>query len=198
MAENQVTIAGKTKKVPQPFLVMATQNPIESEGVFPLPEAQRDRFMMRILVGLPTPSEERSIVSRMGYNIPVAHRCLDLGTLLHLKKEAENMPVRDLVADYAVRLTLATRDPESFGIKALSGTIRSGASPRATLSMVKAAKALAYIRGNSTTTVQEVYDIAYDVLNHRITMNYDAIADGIDSIKATVEVLKAVPAPAGS
>lgn len=197
MAERQVTLAGHTMRVPQPFLVMATQNPIESEGVFPLPEAQRDRFMMRVLVELPDAGEERQIVARMGRDTPHARRCMTLDQLAAIKHAAATVTVNEAVSDYAIHLVLATRNPGDYGIAELGEAIRSGASPRATLSLIRGARAMALLRGRTAATCQDVYDIAYDVLNHRITMTYDAIADQLDASTATTTILKTVPAPAG-
>jgi len=193
MAERQVTIAGSTHKVPDPFLVLATQNPIESEGVFPLPEAQRDRFMMRVLVDLPSVEEERAIVRTYHANQPSAEQRIDLTQLRALQQVVASVSTPDPVIDYAVRLTMATRNPESHGIDA--GLLRSGVSPRATLALVRAAKAMAVLRGRPVMTSQDVYDVAFDVLNHRLILTYDALADGVSAVDITAQILRTVTAP---
>jgi len=140
MAERQVSIGGTTFKLPRPFIVLATQNPIESEGVYPLPEAQRDRFLMKIVIDYPTPSEEVEIVQRMGVNPPEASQVLDLDELTGLQERARNVYVDRNVVDYAVSLTLATRDPNAYGLADLAPMISYGASPRASLGLVSAAR----------------------------------------------------------
>jgi MoxR-like ATPase len=195
MAERQVTVAGESRKVPDPFLVLATQNPVESEGVFPLPEAQRDRFMMKINVPLPTEAEERAIVNLHAKPLPTVARAVTIDQLRALQRVAESLEVSNAVADYAVRLTMATRDPQSYGVSSLDGVIRHGASPRATIAMIRAARAMAIVRGRPKVTVQDVYDIAFDVLNHRVLLTYDAIADGRTAQEVCAAILKTVPAP---
>jgi MoxR-like ATPase len=195
MAEHQVTLAGETLKVPDPFLVLATQNPVESEGVFPLPEAQRDRFMMRVMVPLPSESEERRI-AQLHQNTPAGvERALTLPQLRALQRVVEAVVVPPSVLEYAVRLTMSTRDPAAYGMPALANTIRHGASPRATISLLRAARAMALVRGRPTASVQDVYDVAFDVLNHRVLLTYDAIADGLSSTDVCATVLRTVPAP---
>lgn len=197
MEERQVTIAGTSMPVPNPFLVLATQNPIESEGVFPLPEAQRDRFMMRVLIDLPTLEEERLIATQYhSPTVPVTQQ-LNLEQLRALQSVAAAIDVPPPVIDYAVRLTMATRAPAENGISSLEGLIRSGASPRATLNITRAAKAMALIRGRASATAQDVYDVAFDVLNHRVLLSYDAIADGVDVLEVCDQILRKVPAPRG-
>jgi MoxR-like ATPase len=197
MAERQVTIAGSTHKVPDPFLVLATQNPIESEGVFPLPEAQRDRFMMRVIVDLPTMEEERSIAQTYHGSTPTASPRVDLSQLRALQKVAAEVSTPDPVIDYAVRLTMATRNPAEHGLSQLEGMLRAGVSPRATLAVLRAAKAMAVLRGRPVITSQDVYDVAFDVLNHRLLLSYDALADGVSAVDLTAQILRTVPAPRG-
>lgn len=197
MAERQVTIAGESLKVPDPFMVLATQNPVESEGVFPLPEAQRDRFMMRIIVPLPTEAEERAIVQRHGSTAPQPHRVATIEQLRALQKVAGAVAVPDEVLDYAVRLTMATRSPSAYGVAGVEHAIRLGASPRATLALVRAARAMAIMRGRPVAHAQDVYDVAFDVLNHRVLLSYEAIADGQRPDDICAEILKTVPAPRG-
>lgn len=197
MAERQVTIAGSTHKVPDPFLVLATQNPIESEGVFPLPEAQRDRFMMRIIVGLPTMEEERSIAQTYHAGTSMVSPRVDLSQLRALQQVASVVSTPDSVIDYAVRLTMATRNPTEHGLSQLEGMLRAGVSPRATLALVRAAKAMAVLRGRPVIVAQDVYDVAFDVLNHRLLLSYDALADGVSAVDLTAQILRTVPAPRG-
>jgi MoxR-like ATPase len=196
MAERQVTIGGRTIPAPRPFLVVATQNPIESEGVYPLPEAQRDRFLMRIPVDYPTPNEEREIVRRYDASSPTAARLLDAEDVVALQTAARAVAVDQATADYAVRLVLATRDPASQGLARLAGLFEYGASPRASLGLVRAAKALALLRGRDRATPQEVYDVAYDVLNLRLVLSYRALADGMTIDDVLVDLLSSVWAPA--
>ncbi len=195
MAERQVTIGDRTFPAPRPFLVMATQNPIESEGVYPLPEAQRDRFLMRIPVGYPTPDEEKEIVRRMGIGPDRAERILDTEDVLGMQEVARGVYVDPAVTDYAVRIVLATRDPAEAGLPALAGLIAYGASPRASLGLVAAGKAMALLRGRGYVLPQDVYDVAYDVLNHRLVLSYEALADGVTVDDVLVELLSTMPAP---
>jgi MoxR-like ATPase len=197
MAEGQVTVSGSTMKVPEPFMVLATQNPIESEGVFPLPEAQRDRFMMRIVVSLPTAEEEREIADQYHGGKPVVSQKIDLTQLRALQKVAGSVSVPDPVLDYAVRLTMATREPAVHGLPHLAPLLRTGVSPRATLSLVRAAKAMAVLRGRPVVSAQDVYDVGFDVLNHRLVLSYDALADGISAFDICAQILRKVPAPRG-
>jgi len=195
MAERQVTIGDRTFPAPTPFLVMATQNPIESEGVYPLPEAQRDRFLMRIPVGYPTPAEEREIVRRMGIGPDSAEKILDPEDVLGMQKVASQVFVDPAVTDYAVQLVLATRDAAESGVPEIGPYIEYGASPRASLGLIQAGKALALMRGRGYVLPQDVYDIAYDVLNHRLVLSYDALAEGVTVDDILVELLSTMPAP---
>ena len=197
MAEGQVTISGSTMQVPEPFMVLATQNPIESEGVFPLPEAQRDRFMMRVVVALPSMSEERAIAEQYHGSKPQVSKRIDLSQLRALQKVAAAVSVPDSVLDYAVRLTMATREPAAHGLPHLESLLRSGVSPRATLAMVRAAKSMAVLRGRPVATAQDVYDVGFDVLNHRLILSYDALADGISAFDVCAQILRKIPAPRG-
>jgi len=196
MAERQVTVGGRTMPAPRPFLVVATQNPIESEGVYPLPEAQRDRFLMRVPVDYPTPGEEREIVRRYDAAAPTAARLLDAEDVTALQAAARAVTVDEPTADYAVRLVLATRDPASHGLARLAGLFEYGASPRASLGLVRAAKALALLHGRDRATPQDVYDVAYDVLNLRLVLSYRALADGLTVDDVLVDLLSSVWAPA--
>ena len=180
---------------PRPFVVVATQNPIESEGVYPLPEAQRDRFLMRIPVDYPTPAEERQIVSRFEDLSPTASRLLDPDDVVALQAAARAVTMDEPTADYAVRLVLATRDPAAHGIPEIAGQLEYGASPRASIGIVRAARALALLRGRTWATPQDVYDVAYDVLNLRLVLSYRALADGVTIDDVLVRLLRTVPAP---
>jgi MoxR-like ATPase len=195
MAERQVTIGDRTFPAPVPFLVMATQNPIESEGVYPLPEAQRDRFLMRIPIGYPTADEEREIVRRMGSSPEDAEKILDPEDVVGMQKAAASVFVDPAVTDYAIRLVLATRDAAAAGVPALGRYIEYGASPRASIGLITAGQAMALLRGRGYVLPQDVYDIAYDVLNHRIVLSYDALAEGVTVDDVLVELLSTMPAP---
>ncbi len=195
MQERQVTIGGETHPAPAPFFVLATQNPIESEGVYPLPEAQRDRFLMRVPVDYPTAAEEREIVRRMETNPPTAERILTIDDVAALQREADDVYVDPGVEEYAVRLVLATRDPHNFGLGDLEPLIAYGASPRASIGLVRAARGMALLRGRTYALPQDVYDVAYDVLNHRIILSYEALAAAVGIDAVLVELLSTVPAP---
>jgi MoxR-like ATPase len=195
MAERQVTLGGKGHPIPDPFLVMATQNPIEQEGVYPLPEAQRDRFLLKILVGYPTDSEEREIVYRMGVAAPHAERTLGTADLIALQQRADGVFVHNALVDYAVRLVLATRSPADAGLPELAPLIQYGASPRASLGLVRATRALALLRGRDYALPQDLQDIAPDVLRHRLVLSYDALADEITPDAVVDRVMAGVPLP---
>jgi MoxR-like ATPase len=195
MAEHQVSIGGKTFKVPNPFLVLATQNPIESEGVYALPEAQRDRFMMKIVIGYPSPTEELEIVHRMGVNPPQASEVLTLDALIAAQDAADQIYVDHGVVDYAVSLVLASRNPEKYNLPELSELISFGASPRASLALVAGARALALLRGRTYALPQDVFDIAPDVLRHRLVLSYEALAQGLSTEQILARLLSTVPAP---
>jgi MoxR-like ATPase len=194
MQERQVTIGGRTLMAPRPFIVVATQNPIESEGVYQLPEAQRDRFLMRIPVDYPTPAEEREILARFEGAGPVASRLLDPEDVASLQVAARAVAMDEATADYAMRIVLATREPARYGVPEIAGQLEYGASPRASLGLVRAARALALIRGRRHATPQDVYDVAYDVLNLRLVLSYAALADGVTIDDVVVQLLKKVPA----
>jgi MoxR-like ATPase len=195
MAERQVTIGDRTFDAPKPFLVMATQNPIESEGVYPLPEAQRDRFLMRIPVGYPTSEEEKEIVRRMGVGPEAADPILDPADVLGMQQATTGIFVDPAVSDYAVRIVLATRDTAEAGIPELDRYIAYGASPRASIGLVAAGRAMAVLRGRNYVLPQDVYDVAYDVLNHRLVLSYEALAEGVTVDDVLVELLSTMPAP---
>ncbi len=195
MSERQVSLGGQTFKVPMPFLVLATQNPIESEGVYPLPEAQRDRFLMKIMVTYPDRNEEVEIVQRMAVNPPHANRVLSLEDLVTLQEAADMVFAHRAVVDYAVRLVQATRSPAEYGLSELSGSIDYGASPRASLGLVAGARALSLLRGRDYVLPQDVVDVAPDVLRHRLVLSYEALADGTSVDDLITKILATVPAP---
>ncbi|MFC7241141.1 AAA family ATPase [Catellatospora aurea] len=195
MAERHVSLGGVTHTVPDPFLVMATQNPIEQEGVYPLPEAQRDRFLLKVLVGYPTDTEEREIVYRMGVAPPRAVPVLTTEALLGLQERADQVFVHNALVDYSVRLVLATRAPAEHGLPDIARLIQYGASPRASLGLVRATRALALLRGRDYALPQDVLDIAPDILRHRLVLSYDALADEIPADHIVARVLAAVPLP---
>jgi MoxR-like ATPase len=195
MAERHVSIGGTTHPVPDPFLVLATQNPIESEGVYPLPEAQRDRFLLKVLVDHPSAAEEAQIVRRMSVDRPVARRMLDPVSWKALQAEADAIFLHDAVLDYAVRLVMATREPQAHGLDDLADHIAHGASPRATLGLVASGRALALMRGRTYVLPQDVYDVARDVLRHRVLLSYEALADGVDAEAVVDRIARTVLAP---
>ena len=195
MAERQVTVGGRTFPMPEPFLVVATQNPVESEGVYPLAEAQRDRFLMRVPVDYPTPTEERAIVARMANEQPQAARLLDPADVVELQHAAQQVEIDEAATDYAIRLVLATRDPAAHGLEKLIGLLEYGASPRASLGLVRSARAMALLRGRMRAVPQDVYDVAYDILNARLALSYRALAEGFTIDDVLVELLTTVPAP---
>ena len=195
MQERQVTIAGQTHRVPEPFLVMATQNPIESEGTYPLPEAQVDRFMMKVLVDYPKPEEEIVIVQRaIGQTIEVAARATT-DQLAQLQAQCQSGFVDSAIVQYAVDLVNATRQPERVGLSGLNDYVMFGASPRASINLVQGARALAFLRGRAYTTPQDLIDIVPDVLRHRIMLSYEALSDHITTDAVIQDILKALPAP---
>jgi MoxR-like ATPase len=195
MAEKHVSIGGKTFPAPEPFLVLATQNPIESEGVYHLPEAQRDRFLMKILVDYPSHNEEVEIVQRMGVNPPQAREVIGLQELSSLQAAADSVYCDRAVVDYAVNLTMATRRPSQFGLGDLEPLLTYGASPRASLGLVAAGRALGLLRGRTYTQPQDVFDCAPDILRHRLVLSYEALARDLTPDHLLARVLSTVPAP---
>ena len=195
MAEHQVSIGGDTHRVPDPFLVMATQNPIEQEGVYPLPEAQRDRFLMKILVGYPTDVEEREIVYRMGVTAPEPQAVFTPADLLALQRRTDQVFVHNALVDYTVRLVLATRTPAQHGMPDVAQLVQYGASPRASLGIVRATRALALLRGRDYALPQDVQDIVPDILRHRLVLSYDALADDVPADHIVARIMQSVPMP---
>ncbi len=196
MQERQVTIAGVTYKVPEPFLVMATQNPIETEGTYPLPEAQVDRFMMKVLVDYPSEPDEYVIVERMtGLLVPVKP-VVTVEQLVTLRQEAAKVYVDPSLIQYAVRLATATRQPDRFGVPEVTRYIMYGASPRASINLIITARALAFVRGRSYALPQDIADMALDVMRHRLILSYEAMSEGVNSDMVIQRILEHVPAPA--
>ena len=195
MQEYQVTIAGETHRVLAPFLVMATQNPIETEGTYPLPEAQIDRFMMKVLVGYPSEEEEFVIVERV---TGVAQEVAAVATtdeLAALQRECRTGYVDPSLIQYAVRLVAATRDPDRYGIKDLARYLTYGASPRATIHLIEGARALAFLRGRTYVLPEDVSDLAPDVMRHRLSLSYEALADAQSADQLIQRIMQHVPRP---
>ncbi len=195
MQERQVTIAGHTYPVPEPFLVMATQNPIETEGTYPLPEAQVDRFMMKVLVGYPSDEEEFVIVERVTGPAITIGAVATTEQLAELQRECRKGYVDPSLIQYAVRLVSATRDPERHGIKDFARYLTFGASPRATIHLIEAARALAFLRGRTYVLPEDVTDLAPDVIRHRLVLSYEALAEGRSADALIEKVMQHVPAP---
>ncbi len=195
MAERHVSIGGESFPMPAPFLVLATQNPIENEGVYPLPEAQRDRFLFKLPVEYPTAEEEREIIYRMGVTPPEPNGVLNPEELIRLQDVAAGVFVHHALVDYVVRLVVATRMPNDHGLSDIAGWVSYGASPRASLGIIAAARALALVRGRDYVLPQDVVDVVPDVLRHRLVLSYDALADGIPVEHIVGRVLQTVPLP---
>ncbi len=195
MAEQQVSIAGRSFPVPSPFLVLATQNPIESEGVYQLPEAQRDRFLFKVSVGYPDQAQEVEIVLRMGAHPIHAEPAIDLQRIAVLREHVANVFTHHAVVDYAVRIVAATRAPERAGMPDLAGALAYGAGPRASLGLVAAARAIAVLHGRHHITPADIRDVGEDVLTHRLVLSFDALADGLDPRDIVRRVLATVPQP---
>ncbi|MEY9212755.1 MoxR family ATPase [Thermobifida halotolerans] len=195
MSEQQVSLGGTTHTLPSPFIVIATQNPIESEGVYPLPEAQRDRFLMRVQITHPRAHEEFEILRRMSVTPPTPEQVLDLADLERIQEHARRVRVDQLVADYVVRLVMATRDPASYGLAPLQHVVEVGASPRATLGLVSASRVLALLRGRDYVLPEDVQALAHDIVTHRLVLTFDALADGVTAASVVDQVLAAVPPP---
>lgn len=195
MQERQVTIAGETHKVPNPFVVMATQNPIETEGTYALPEAQVDRFMMKVLVGYPSEEEEYVIVSRVTGALQAVARVATTGQLLALQQKVRELYVDPSLLRYAVKVVAATREPARVGLADAGRLVLYGASPRATIGMIEAGRALAFLRGRDYVLPEDVVDVTPDVLRHRVVLSYEALSDGIAADDLIRQILKAVPKP---
>ena len=196
MQERQVTIAGETHKVPTPFLVMATQNPIETEGTYPLPEAQVDRFMMKVLVDYPTDEEEFVIVERVTGPAVQVQAVATTDQLAALQAQCREVYVDPALVQYAVKLVSATRTPDKHGIKDLARFITYGASPRATIGLVEGARALAMLRGRSYALPEDMTDLVPDVLRHRVVLSYEGLSEGLSSDALIGRIMAGVRPPA--
>ncbi len=195
MQERQVTIGRESYPVPNPFLVMATQNPIEAEGTYPLPEAQVDRFMLKVLVGYPNATEEFVIVERMTSALQAVQSVLSIEETIGLQRQADSVYVDPALIDYSVRLVTATRQPDSCGLGDLSRYILFGASPRASINMIVAGRALAFVRGRDYALPEDVRDVALDVMRHRLVLSYEALSDNVDSDEILSRFMEAIPMP---
>jgi len=195
MQERQVTIGRESFKVPSPFLVLATQNPIETEGTYPLPEAQVDRFMLKVLVGYPSTTEEFVIVERMTGALPAVQTVLTTDQLLVLQQQADGVYVDPALIEYAVRVVTATRKPRDYGLKELEPYILFGASPRASINLILAARALAFVRGRAYALPQDVLDLALDVMRHRLVLSYEALSDNVSGDDLLKKILDRIPIP---
>ncbi|BCJ42143.1 MoxR-like ATPase [Actinoplanes ianthinogenes] len=195
MQERQVTIGRETHKLPDPFLVMATQNPIENEGVYPLPEAQIDRFMMKVVIGYPSPTEEFVVVERALTPPAVIQRIIDPATLTGLQQAADQVYVDPSLIEYAVQVANASRDPARVGLSDLARYVTFGASPRSSISLVLAARALAYIRSREYVIPEDLSDLALDVMRHRMVLSYEALSDDVTADLILSKILANLPFP---
>jgi len=195
MQERQVTIGRETHKVPDPFLVMATQNPIETEGTYALPEAQVDRFMMKVLITYPSEMDEFVIVERMTSPLAAIQSVLTTEQLIGLQRDTDRVFVDPVLMEYVVRLVTATRSPKDYGVQDIAKYITYGASPRASINIVLTARALAFMRGRSYVLAQDISDVAVDVLRHRIVLSYEALSDDVTADALIAKVMQRIPVP---
>jgi MoxR-like ATPase len=196
MAERQVTLGDESFKLSPPFLVMATQNPIENEGVYPLPEAQLDRFMLKINVGYNTPEEELSIARRVGSALgETINAVIDADQLIALKERVKAIHIDEEVERYMISLVSATRDPQAFGLGEIKGFLQFGASPRVSIDMFKASRAVAFLRGREFVTPSDIASIIKELMRHRLVLSYEAEAEGIAVDELIEKIIKAVPIP---
>lgn len=195
MAEGHASIAGETHPVPKPFFVLATQNPVESEGVYALPEAQLDRFAMKLIVDYPSPEDEEEIVRRMASAPPTVQQLLSPDELIALQELADNVFVDHRVRAYAVRLVTATRTPEAVGLGHLAPYLDLGGSPRASISMIRGAKALAVMRGRNYVLPEDVHNLYLDCLRHRVILSYEALAADVKPDQVLTAILESVAQP---
>jgi len=195
MQERQVTIGRESFRVPDPFLVLATQNPIETEGTYALPEAQVDRFMMKVLIGYPSSTEEFVIVERMTAALQAVQKILTVEQLLKLQKDADKVYVDPALIEYSVRMVTATRDPKEVGLPELGRYIMFGASPRASINLILTGRALAFVRGRNYVLPQDVLDMALDVMRHRLVLSYEALSDNLSSDDILNRILDRIPIP---
>jgi MoxR-like ATPase len=195
MQERQVTIAGETHKVPEPFLVMATQNPIETEGTYPLPEAQVDRFMMKVLVDYPSEEEEFVIAQRVTGPATTVSAVASMGQLAELQQECRKVYVDPSLMQYAVKLVSATRRPDRYGLADQARFLTYGASPRATIGLIEGARALAFMRGRAYALPEDMTGLVGDVLRHRLVLSYEALAEGLTADQLVQRLMKKIPVP---
>ncbi|MFT3816436.1 MAG: MoxR family ATPase [Rubrivivax sp.] len=195
MQERQVTIAGETHKVPEPYVVMATQNPIETEGTYPLPEAQVDRFMMKVLVDYPSEEEEFVIAERVTGPAVEVNAVADTFQLAALQRECREVFVDPALMQYAVKLVSATRKPAQYGLAEIAKYLTYGASPRATIGMIEGARALALLRGRRYVLPEDIGDLVHDVMRHRVVLSYEALAEGITPDALVSRIVKAIAVP---
>lgn len=195
MQERQVTIAGETHKVPSPFLVMATQNPIETEGTYPLPEAQVDRFMMKVLIDYPSEEEEFVIASRVTGVATQVAAVASIEQLRDIQAECRRVYVDPGIMQYAVKVVSATRRPDRYGLGDMARYMTFGASPRATINLIEGSRALAFLRGRTYVLPEDLIDLVPDVLRHRLVLSYEALSDGLTADQLIMRILKAIPAP---
>ena len=195
MQERQVTIGRETFPVPNPFLVMATQNPIEAEGTYPLPEAQVDRFMLKVLVGYPSATEEFVIVERMTSALQDVQPVVSVDEVLALQRQADSVYVDPALIEYSVKLVAATREPGQYGLEDLKRYILFGASPRASINMILAGRALAFVRGRDYALPEDVRDVALDAIRHRLVLSYEALSDNVESDDILGRLMDAIPMP---
>jgi MoxR-like ATPase len=195
MQEHQVTIGRETFKVPNPFLVLATQNPIETEGTYSLPEAQVDRFMLKVLVGYPNTTEEFVIVQRMTGALEAVQKVLTTDQLIGLQQQVDRVFVDPALIEYSVKLVTATRQAKSIGLPELQRYIMFGASPRASINLILTARALAFVRGRDYILPQDVFDMTLDVIRHRLVLSYEALSDNVSSDDVLKKVLDRIPLP---
>ena len=195
MQEHQVTIGRETFKVPEPFLVLATQNPIETEGTYALPEAQVDRFMLKVLVGYPSSTEEFVIVERMTGLLQAMQKVLTTQQLLDLQNQTDHVFVDSALIEYAVKLVTATRSPKDIGLNELTHYIMFGASPRASINLILTGRALAFVRGRDYVLPRDVSDMAFDVMRHRLVLTYEALSDNVTSDDILKKILDRIPLP---
>jgi MoxR-like ATPase len=195
MQERQVTIGRETFKVPDPFLVLATQNPIETEGTYALPEAQVDRFMLKVLVGYPNSTEEFVIVERMTGVLQLVQKVLTSQQLLEQQQAVDRVYVDPALIEYSVRVVRATRQPKDSGLKELEHYILFGASPRASINLILTARALAFVRGRDYVLPQDVLDMALDVIRHRLVLSYEALSDNVSSDELLNKIISHIPVP---
>jgi MoxR-like ATPase len=196
MQERQVTIGRETHKVPDPFLVMATQNPIETEGTYALPEAQVDRFMMKVLITYPSEMDEFVVVERMTSPLTAVQPVLTTEQLTLLQREVDKVFVDPVLMEYIVRLVTATRQPKDYGVQDIAKYITYGGSPRASINIVLTARALAFMRGRSYVLAQDIADVAVDVLRHRIVLSYEALSDDVTPDTLVAKIMERIPVPA--